>query len=254
MNSPVTGPTVKFFCRAVRPCGTVRAMKNKLAFRIAAAIAIALPAASAGAATHILINPDIFAGSTDRAFVDVSGEPLNANVQYTVFSPAFPGGQQVTVPMNQFNFVTSPDLFPLSAGRSSLIFARTTDPSTPSVAVLRQQNGTTKVSVTIPSSNRMTGKGFNLPLGDLSSGPNNLYIADPNPSNATVIIQYGSSTSPIDSTVTLQPFGIAKIAIASTHAQTNLLITVVDGFPIVAEAVFGTRIQVLLPIWSALDP
>jgi hypothetical protein len=229
-------------------------MKNKTPFRIACVIASVLPAASAAAATHILINPDIFAGSTDRAFVDVSGEPLNANVKYSVFSPAFNSGQQVTVPMNQFNFAASPDLFPLSAGRSSLIFAQTTDTSTPSVAVLRQQNGTTKISVTIPSSNRMTGMSFNLPLGDLSSGPNNIYIADPNPSNATIIIQYGASTSPVDTTVTLQPYSIVKIPIAATHAQTNMLITVIDGFPVVAEAVFGTRIQVVLPIWNAFDP
>jgi hypothetical protein len=229
-------------------------MKNKILLRIAAVIACVFPVASAGAATHILINPDIFAGSTDRASVDVSGEPLNANVKYTVFSPAFNGGQQVTVPMNQFNFATSPDLFPLSAGRSSLIFAQTTDTTTPSVAVLRVQNGSTKVSVTIPSSNRMAGMAFNLPLGDLSSGPNNIYIADPNPSNATIIIQYGASTSPVDTTVTLGPQQIVKLPIAASHAQTNMLITVIDGFPVVAEAVFGTRIQVVLPIVSAIDP
>ena len=33
-----------------------------------------------------------------------------------------------------------------------------------------------------------------------------------------------------------------------------MLITVIGGFPCVAEAVFGTRIQVVLPIWNAFDP
>jgi hypothetical protein len=225
---------------------------NNVFVRIAALLAIALPAANADAAWHIFINPDIFAGSTDRAFVDVSGEPLNADVQITVLSPA--GGNQVTVPMNQNNFATSPDLFPLSSGRSSLVFARTTDATTPSVAVLRQQQGTTKIAVTIPSSNRMLGRAFNLPLGDLSSGPNNLYIANPNGADTQAIIQFGASTSPVDSIVTIPANGIVKVPISATHAQTNMLITARDVFPLVAEAVFGTRLEVVLPIWNAIDP
>src|SRR4029078_12157163 len=106
-------------------------------------------------------------------------------------------------------------------GRSSLVFARTTDATTPSVAVLRQPQGTTKIGLTTPPSNRMLGRAFNLPLGDLSSGPNNLYIANPNGADTQAIIQFGASTSPVDSIVTIPANGIVKVPISATHAQTN---------------------------------
>ena len=225
-------------------------MNNKR-LQLAILFAIALPAGVAGAATHIFINPDVFSGSTDHAFVDISGEPGSADLQITAVSPA--GVNQTTVPMNAANFATSPDLFGMSSGRSAIIIAQTRDTTAPSVAVLRQQSGTNKTAVTIPSSNRMLGRAFNLPLGDLSSGPNNIYVANPNPSDTRVAIQFGGSNSPVDTIVTIRNFSIAKIAIAATHQQTNMLVSELNGVPVVAEAAFGSRIVVVLPIVSAVD-
>src|SRR5262245_61008856 len=136
-------------------------------------------------ATHILVNPDVITSTTfERAFLDVSGEPLNADVQFTVYGVDAPSARTATVPMNPQNFATSPELFDMSAKKTALIIARTTDPTTPSTAVLRQQLGPLKEAITIPSSNIMQGRGFNLPLGDLSGG-GNLYVGNPNPSDAT---------------------------------------------------------------------
>ncbi len=55
-------------------------------------------------ATHILVNPDVITSTTfEKAFVDVSGEPLNANVKFTVYGVGAPAATTVTVPMNAQN-------------------------------------------------------------------------------------------------------------------------------------------------------
>src|SRR5262245_6052077 len=113
-------------------------------------------------ATHILINPDVITSTTfEKAFLDVSGEALTAEVTFHVYGVAAPSAKVVTVPMNAHNFAASPDLFELSAHKTALIIAQTTDPSTPSTAVLRQQLGPIKEALTIPSSNIMQGRSFN---------------------------------------------------------------------------------------------
>src|SRR5262252_6232310 len=157
-------------------------------------------------ATHILVNPDVITSTTfEKAFLDVSGEPLNADVTFTVYGVGAPGARIATVPMNAQNFATSPEL----------IDAKTTDPTTPSTAVLRQQLGPLKEALTIPSSNVMQGRAFNLPIGDLSGG-GNLYIGNPNASDAFIDLQYGNSTAPVISPVTVPPTSAFKIPIAPT--------------------------------------
>jgi len=157
----------------------------------------------------------------------------------------------VTVPMNAQNFATSPELFDLSAKKTALIIARTTDPTTPSTAVLRQSLGPIKEALTIPSSNIMQGRGFNLPIGDLSGG-GNLYVGNPNGSDALIDLQYGNSSAPVISPVTVPPTSALKIPIAPTPIHTNLIINVRSDFPVVVQAVIGTRFLVVYPIGSAV--
>jgi hypothetical protein len=203
-------------------------------------------------ATHILVNPDVITSTTfEKAFLDVSGEPRNADVSFTVYGIGAPSAQTATVPMNPQNFATSPELFDMSAKKTALIIARTTDPTTPSTAVLRQQLGPLKEAITIPSSNVMQGRGFNLPLGDLSGG-GNLYVGNPNPSDATIVLQYGDSTQPTQSPVTIPATSAVKIPIAPTPIQTNLIVTVTSDFPVVVQAVIGTRFMVVYPIGPAV--
>src|SRR3954468_16212246 len=73
---------------------------------------IAASAATANAATHVFIVPEGVFG--DRAFADVAGEPLNADVRFTVYPSGVPAATAVSVPMNAQNFATSPDLLSLS--------------------------------------------------------------------------------------------------------------------------------------------
>jgi hypothetical protein len=203
-------------------------------------------------ATHILVNPDVITSTTfEKAFVDVSGEPRNADVKFTVYGVGAPAARTATVPMNAQNFATSPDLFDLSAKKTALIVAQTTDRSTPSTAVLRQQLGPIKEALTIPSSNIMLGRGFNLPLGDLSGGAN-LYIGNPNPSDAIIDLQYGDSTAPVVSPLTVGPTSAAKIPLPPAPINTNLIVNVRSDFPVVVQAVIGTRFLVVYPIGPAV--
>jgi hypothetical protein len=153
--------------------------------------------------------------------------------------------------MNEHNFATSPDLFTLSANKTALIIAQTTDPTTPSTAVLRQQLGPIKEALTIPSSNIMQGRSFNLPLGDLSGGAN-LYIGNPNAADAIIDLQYGDSTAPVVSPMTVGPTSAAKIPLPPTPINTNLLVNVRSDFPVVVQAVIGTRFLVVYPIGPAV--
>ena len=69
-------------------------------------------------ATHILVNPDVITSTTfEKAFLDVSGEPLNADVKFTVYGIGAPSAKIATVPMNAQNFATSPELFDMSGRR-----------------------------------------------------------------------------------------------------------------------------------------
>ena len=203
-------------------------------------------------ATHILVNPDVITSTTfEKAFVDVAGEPRNADVKFTVYGVGAPAARTVTVPMNAQNFATSPELFDLSGKKTALIVAQTTDPSTPSTAVLRQQLGPIKEALTIPSSNVMQGRSFNLPLGDLSGGAN-LYIGNPNPSDAIIDLQYGNSTAPVVSPLTVGPTSAAKIPLPPAPINTNLIVNVRSDFPVVVQAVIGTRFLVVYPIGPAV--
>ncbi len=93
-------------------------------------------------ATDILSDPDVITSTTfEKAFLDVSGEPANADVKFTVYGIGSTSATIAIVPMNAQNFATSPELFDMSAKKTALIIAETTDPSTPSTAVLRQQWG-----------------------------------------------------------------------------------------------------------------
>jgi len=203
-------------------------------------------------ATHILVNPDVITSTTfEKAFLDVAGEPASGDVTITVYGVDAPEARTATVKVNAQNFATSPDLFDLSAKKTALIIARTADPTAPSTAVLRQQLGPIKEALTIPSSNIMQGRAFNLPIGDLSGG-GNLYIGNPNPSEAAVDLQYGSSSSPVLSPMTVPPRSALKIPIAPTPINTNLIVNVRTDSPVVVQAVIGTRFLVVYPIGPAV--
>jgi hypothetical protein len=113
--------------------------------------------------------------------------------------------------------------------------------------VLRQQLGASRLAVTVPSSTRTLGQSFNLPLDDLQGGAA-VYIGNPNGAAAAAVVQFGGSTSPVDSSVSVPGFGVAKVPIAASHAQSNMLVTVTNGVPVVVEAVIGSRLLMLFPV------
>jgi hypothetical protein len=200
-------------------------------------------------ATHVVINPDLLTFTTlEQAFLDVSGEPAANNVTYSVY-PIGAQSKTVSVAMDGKNFVASPDLFGMSGKKTALIVAVTSDPTTPSVAVLRQQLGAVRVAITIPSANRMLGTTFNLPVSDLFGGAT-LFLGNPGGTAATVVTQYGSSQAPPDAQITVPALGVATVKI--TQAAANLLVTSTNGVPVVAQAAIGTRFQALFPIGPAV--
>jgi hypothetical protein len=199
--------------------------------------------------THIVINPDVLSFTTfEKSFLEVAGEPTSANVNYTVFAPGTP--RTVSVPMNARNFAISPDLFGLSGKKTALVVAVTTDPSTPSAAVLRQElGGSGKGAISVPTSNRMLGISFNLPVGTLSGGAD-LFLGNPSGTPANAVIQYGSSTSPPAGNVTVNPVGVAKFKI--TQAETNVIVTITNGVQVVVQADIHDRFFVVYPIGPAV--
>jgi hypothetical protein len=200
-------------------------------------------------ATHVVINPDLLTFTTlEQAFLDIAGEPAATEVTYTVYPIGAPS-KTVKVAMDGKNFVASPDLFGLSAKKAALVVAVTSDPSTPSVAVLRQQLGAVRVAITIPSSNLTMGTSFNLPISDLFGG-GTLFIGNPGATAATVVTQYGSSQAAPDAHVTVPPLSLVTVKI--TQGAANLLLTSTNGVPVVAQAAIGTRFQALFPIGPAV--
>jgi len=201
-------------------------------------------------AIHVVVNPDVITGSTfEKAYLDVSGEPASANVTYTVYPIGLPA-QTAVVPMNAANFATSPDLFVMSSNRTALIMARTTDPSTPSNAVLRQNLGATKEALAVPSSNVNMGRAFNVPVGDLSGG-GSLFVGNPNLVPAIVQLRYGNSGAPPLAGGTVPATSALKIPIAPTPVHTNLIINITTDEPVVCQAVIGMRFMIVYPIVAA---
>jgi hypothetical protein len=199
-------------------------------------------------ATHIIINPDLLTFTTmEKAFLDVSGEPAS-DVTYNVYAP---GAQPKTVkvPMNAKNFATSPDVFALAAKKMSLVVATTADLTTPSVAVLRQQLGQLRFGLTVPSSNLMAGTAFNFPVSELA-GNATLFVGNPGLANATAVVQYGTTNSPVTDHVTIPSLSVVKVKI--TQAEANLLLTVNNQVPVVVQVAIGTRFETVLPIGSAV--
>ena len=125
----------------------------------------------------------------------------------------------------------------------------TTDPGTPSVAVLRQQLHNVQVGITIPSSNKMLGTSFNLPVSDLSLG-GTLFIGNPSATSVDAIVQYGSSIAPPNDHVNIPPFGVTSVKLV--HGETNVMITVTNGVPVIVQAAIGARFQIVLPIGPAV--
>jgi hypothetical protein len=199
-------------------------------------------------AIHYCINPDVITSTTfEKAWLDVSGEPASASVSFTIYpigSPA-PPPVTVTAPFNATNYATSPELFDKSAKKTALIAAETSTPGNPSVAVLRQQLGPLKEALTIPPASVMMGTAFNLPL---SEGNGALFIGNPNETAAVAELYFGSQANPPAQTLTIEPTNVTKVILPPTQTQTNLILRVTKGPPVVVQAVLGTRFLVVYPI------
>jgi hypothetical protein len=200
-------------------------------------------------ATHIIINPDLDTYSTlEKSYLDVAGEPAGT-VTYSIF-PVGGTPKNAAVPMNAKDFATSPDIFGLSAGKTALVVAVTANKTTPSAAVLHQHfQGNARAALSVPSSNHNTGKSFNIPISDLTGG-GTLFLGNANSTDATATLQYGGSTAPVAATVKVPALGVATVKLA--QAETNLIVTVTNNLPIVAQAALGPRFLMLFPIGPAV--
>jgi hypothetical protein len=200
-------------------------------------------------AIHYCINPDAFASTTaEKAWLDVSGEPASANVSFTIYTMGTPAPPAVTVTaaVNAANFATSPELFEKSGKKTALIAAETSTRSSPSVAVLRQQLGPLKEALTIPPSTVMMGTAFNLPLAEAGG---TLYVGNPNAETAVAELHFGSQANPAAQTVEVPPTNVARIPLPPTQSQTNVILTITNGPPVIVQAVLGgTRFLVVYPI------
>jgi hypothetical protein len=198
-------------------------------------------------AIHYCINPDVIASTTfEKAWLDVSGEPASASVNFTVYQmgPA-PPPVPVSVPMNAANFATSPELFDKSNKKTALVVAETSTRTNPSVAVLRQNIGPVREALAIPASTVMMGVAFNTPLAE---GGGTLYIGNPNNAAAVVDVYFGSQANPPVQTVTVDPTNVAKVTLPAAPTQSNVILRVTSGPPVIVQAVLGTRFLVVYPI------
>jgi len=198
-------------------------------------------------AIHYCINPDVIASTTfEKAWLDVSGEPASANVNFTVYQmgPA-PPPVPVAVPMNPANFATSPELFDKSNKMTALVVAETSTRTNPSVAVLRQNIGPVREALAIPPSTVMMGVAFNTPL---SEGGGILYIGNPNNTAATADVHFGSQANPPVQSVTIDPTNVTKVTLPAAPTQTNVIVRVTNDVPVIVQAVLGTRFLVVYPI------
>jgi hypothetical protein len=201
-------------------------------------------------ATHIVINPDLITFSgLEKAFLDVAGDPASASVTYTVYA-AQAAPHVAAVPMNPTkHFATSPDLFGLSSKKTALIVAVTTNPATPSAAVLHQTfKGNARAAISVPSSNRTLGTSFNIPVSDLDGG-GTLFIGNPGGVEANAAIQYGSATAAATQ-VRVPSLGVATFKVA--QAATNLLVSITNDVPVVVQLAIGSRLLVVFPIGPAV--
>jgi hypothetical protein len=201
-------------------------------------------------ATHIVINPDVLTFTTyEKAFLEVAGEPTSANVAFTV-NVAGAAPRTVSVPMNARNFASSPDLFGLSGKKTALVIAVTSDATTPSAALLRQELGHSgKGAISVPSANRTLGTAFNLPVGSIQGGAE-LFIGNPSGTPANAVLQYGAATSPPAAQVTVPALGVTKLKI--TQAETNARLTITNGVQVIVQADLCARFLVVHPIGSAV--
>jgi len=199
-------------------------------------------------AIHYCINPDVIASTTfEKAWLDVSGEPASASVSFTVYQMGTPAPPPVTVsvPMNAANFATSPELFDKAHKKTALIVAETSTRTNPSVAVLRQNIGPVREALAIPASTVMMGSAFNVPL---SEGGGALYVGNPNAAVAVVDLFFGSQANPAAQTVNVDPTNVGKIVLPSSPTQTNVIVRVRSGPPVIVQAVLGNRFLVVYPI------
>jgi len=152
--------------------------------------------------------------------------------------------------MNARNFATSPDLFALANKKAALVVAVTTNATTPSAAVLHQHlSGNARAAISVPSSNRMLGKTFNIPISDLMGG-GTLFIGNPNTAAVTVGLQNGGSNTPAAAQVTVGALSVGTVKIA--QAESNLIVTVTSGASVVVQAAIGPRFLVVFPIGPAV--
>jgi hypothetical protein len=200
-------------------------------------------------AIHYCINPDVITSTTfEKAWLDVSGEPTSGSVSFTIYpiGSSAPPAVTVTAPFNAANYATSPELFDKSAKMTALIAAETSTRDNPSVAVLRQQLGPLKEALTIPRAEVMMGTAFNLPLSAEGNGA--LYVGNPNGTAAVAELYFGSQANPPAQTITVDATSVAKVILPPTQMQTNVILRVVNGPPVIVQAVLGTRFLVVYPI------
>jgi len=195
-------------------------------------------------ATHLVINPDILTNiNVEKAFFDISCDPLSPQVTYTVFVQGGPP-QTVQGQMNVKNFATSPDLFGIGQHKTTLVQAVTASPTQPSAAVLRQVIGAVRSALTVPPSDQVLGQHFCMPIFDTFGG-GHLFLGNPSGSDAQVTLQWGSSSSPVAATVTVPAFGVQKTKLE--QAQANLIVKVTNGMPVIAQVAIGPCFQIMLP-------
>jgi hypothetical protein len=175
----------------------------------------------------VIIDPST--ATNDTAFLDLTAEPLGNGNSYVVYpvglAPLNLGGTPVAN-----NFCTSAqDLIAAASGRLALVVCTTDNPALQSHAVLRQG----KLILAVPSLDKVGGRVFAFPLGDLGTGTT-LYVGTPNGAPATVQVSYGSLGAPGGS------FSVDSSTVNSmalTQAQTRVVVNVTSAGPVLCQVI-----------------
>jgi hypothetical protein len=174
----------------------------------------------------VIIDPS--KPTNDTALLDITADPL-ASASYVVNpSGLAPVNLGSTAATN--NYCTSAqDLIAAASSRLSLVVGATNNPALESHAVLRQG----KLILAVPSLDKIGGKVFAFPLGDLGTGTT-LYIGTPNGAPATVQVSYGSLGSP-GGNFSVDASTVNSMAL--TQAQTRVVVNVTSAGPVICQVI-----------------
>ncbi len=175
-------------------------------------------------ANHAVIITDLNGTHNDTAQIDFCNVKPGESVDFNV--RGFANGA-FSLPTNNDDFVTTPDLFAITNFATALVTASGfTDPT---FAVLRQK----KLIMQVPPVTKTSGIEFDFPVGDTGTGAF-LLLGNLNGAQANGVLTIGQGGAPV-ANVAVPPAGVQTIPINAAWATKRLTVTITNGLEIIVQ-------------------